>query len=363
MNQKIEQFKANFQQNEGKYSLAFFVGGFIWDIFMTGALDDWTTIVQQVVYILIVALMLSGEIRETVTPLKMPNFLRKTWTYREPIIHFFLGNLLNFSSIFYYKSASIAASFVFFSILIILLAANELPQFRKYGLILRSILFTLCLCSVIAILIPVFVGFVGFVPFFAAVVLSGFLFYVFARFTLRGIDKNHLAHKQLVYPSLTTLLVFTLMYLFNLIPPVPISVQFAGVYHKVERENGEYVLYSETPTWKFWKRGDQDFVAQPGDKIHFFANIFSPTGFNDKILIHWYFKDPRQGWVSADKIPMTISGGRAEGFRGHAYKSNYQAGEWRVHVESDDGREISRLPIDITIQDTETPREFHIERR
>ena len=363
MKHKIEQLKVNFEQNEGKYSLAFFVGGFIWDILMTGALDDWSTIVQQIVYILIVAVMLSGEIRESVTPLQLPKFLRKTWEYREPIIHFFLGNLLNFSSIFYYKSASIQASFVFFLILVVLLAANELPQFRKYGLILRSILFTLCLCSVIAILIPVFVGFVGVIPFIAAVVISGVLMYYFARITLRGIDRNHTAHKQLVYPSMITLLVFALMYLFNLIPPVPISVQFAGIYHNIERENGEYILHSETPSWKFWSRGDQDFVAQPGDKIHFFANIFSPTGFKDQILIHWYFNDPRQGWVSADKIPMTISGGRAEGFRGHAYKSNYQPGQWRVQVESDDGREIARLPVDITVVDTQTPREFHIERR
>lgn len=363
MREKLKLLREDMHKHEGRYAIIFFACGFIFDILMTGRVDEGKVIIQQIAYLTIIALMIYGETREKLAPVDFPKPIAKIWAYREPVIHFFLGTLLNFTSIFYYKSASLSASFVFFLILIAVLAANEAHQLRKYGLVLRSVLFSLCLCSVMAILIPIALRSVTMFTFFLAALASALILTAFVSVTLRGVDKNNVIRKQIFIPSFSTLIVFTLLYVFNLIPPVPISVKFAGFYHDVKKENGEYVLYSETPSWMFWRRGDQNFVAQPGDKIYFFANIFSPTRFNDKIFIRWYYKDPRQGWMKADSIPMNITGGRDEGFRGYAFKSNYSAGHWRVQVESDDGREIARLPIDISLAETQTPRTFEIEKR
>ena len=44
---------------------------------------------------------------------------------------------------------------------------------------------------------------------------------------------------------------------------------------------------------------------------------------------------------------MNITGGRKEGYRGFAMKQNYQPGEWRISIETTDGREIGRIYFEV----------------
>ena len=41
--------------------------------------------------------------------------------------------------------------------------------------------------------------------------------------------------------------------------------------------------------------------------------------------------------------PSISSAGAQQGFRGYGFKSNYQPGDWKVEVETTDGREIGRI--------------------
>ncbi|HEX4922592.1 MAG TPA: DUF2914 domain-containing protein, partial [Bdellovibrionales bacterium] len=52
------------------------------------------------------------------------------------------------------------------------------------------------------------------------------------------------------------------------------------------------------------------------------------------------------------------SGGREEGFRGFTFKQNYQPGDWRVKIETTDGREIGRITFEVVAADTVPVREF-----
>ena len=78
-----------------------------------------------------------------------------------------------------------------------------------------------------------------------------------------------------------------------------------------------------------------------------FFRIFSPARFSDQVQMRWYWKDPARGWTLQDTIPIHIVGGREQGFRGYGFKSNYQPGEWKVQVETTDGREIGRVYFDL----------------
>jgi hypothetical protein len=157
------------------------------------------------------------------------------------------------------------------------------------------------------------------------------------------------AKTQILLPMACVLVAFLSLYVLKLIPPVPLSIPFIGIYHGVEKAGGQYRLANERPWWRFWQHGDQDFLAQKNDKIYVAFRVFSPTRFSDRVQMRWYWRDNRAGWLLQDTIPIPIVGGRAEGFRGYGVKSNYRPGEWKVQVETTDGREIGRIYFHVDV--------------
>ncbi len=133
-----------------------------------------------------------------------------------------------------------------------------------------------------------------------------------------------------------------------------------GVYHDVKKVDGKFQLTRTRPAWKFWQSGDQDFLARPGDKLYFYTRVFSPGDFATKLNIRW-LRYEKNGWQAWDAIPLPITGGREEGFRAHAVKSNYAPGEWRVQVETEDGREMGRLYFTILEDAGTEERELQVE--
>ena len=121
-----------------------------------------------------------------------------------------------------------------------------------------------------------------------------------------------------------------------------------------------FFLSTEKVWWKFWQSGDQDFKAEPGDKIYFYAQIYSPARFSDNVYVQFAWEDPRHSWLKADHIPLKIVGGRKEGYRGYAVKSNYQPGNWRIQVVTEAGLEISRLYFTVTEVQKNLVREFTV---
>lgn len=339
---------------------AFFIGGFLFDVLTLGRIDHWLTIVQQGTFLFLCGLFLSLMLFHEYRPLQVPRWLNGLWNYRIEILHFLFGGLLSAFTLFYFKSSSIFASFIFMLILVALLLVNELPRFHNLGLGFKFALLSLCVISYFSYVVPIGTGRVGFLPLLLTVLASGavmaFITWLYAK---KGLPVETL-RRQVIRPSLLVMVVFLGLYWLRWIPPVPISVQYMGIYHSVGRDNeGRYTLSHERPWWRFWHHGDQKFLAQPGDRIFAFARIFSPTSFNDQVQLHWLMKDPRHGWQTMDKIQFPIRGGRDEGFRGYAYKSNYQVGSWRVQVETLDGHEIGRIYFTVeTVPATEAPREF-----
>jgi hypothetical protein len=96
--------------------------------------------------------------------------------------------------------------------------------------------------------------------------------------------------------------------------------------------------------WAPWRRDSRPFERRTGDRVHYFARVFAPTGFEHRVVIRWeVYDERREAWLTTDRIPLDIVGGRAEGFRGFAVKTNIGPGQWRVTAETDDGRAIATL--------------------
>jgi hypothetical protein len=91
--------------------------------------------------------------------------------------------------------------------------------------------------------------------------------------------------------------------------------------------------------------------------------VFSPEGFRESIEVRWYFADPRKqnGYELMDTTQVKVLGGRVAGYRGFAFKSRYQPGDWQVRIGTGDGREIGRINLEILVDGEETPRVFFAE--
>jgi hypothetical protein len=294
--------------------------------------------------------MFFEELRPPFTTENM--FVLKRWyyDYRTAIIHFFFGNLLNLYTIFFFKSSSLLVSFFFMIFLVFLLMANESARFKSLGLSFKFGLLNLCFLCFFAYVVPTFIGHIGVLVFLFSMVIGCLpmvaVGWWIQNYVPAAFDK---AKSQILVPLGIVLVGFLGLYYVRLIPPVPLSIPFIGVYHSVEKVPEGYKLSHERPWWKFWHNGDQMFLAQTSDKIYVFFRIFSPSRFADQVLVRWYWHDNRAGWTLQDSIPIKIMGGREEGFRGYGVKSNYQPGSWKVQIETLDEREIGRVYFDLEI--------------
>ena len=354
---RMTRLSDRYSQHKRWMAPAFFVLGFLFDAIALQRVDEFFGLLQQAVYLLLAAGLISLELIEHERELKAPKFLARVWPYREFVLQFIFGTLLNIYTIFYFKSSSALASFVFILVMGILLVLHEFRKFGRYQTHLHIGILSLCLISYCGLLAPILMGFLGPLPFFVANFVAWLLVVAYRRWLEQVIDiRFEILKKTVTYPFAIVQIGFVLLYIFRVLPPVPLSVSYMGIFHAVEKRAGEYVLTYNRPAEYFWQHGDQTFFAKPGDTVHCFVRIFAPTRFKDELKVRWLFKDSKTGWVSSDAIPLAIVGGREEGYRALTRKSNYQPGDWRVQVETADGREVGRISLTIVPEEELTPR-------
>lgn len=348
-----------YEKHETQADIAVFVCGFLLDIFTLSSIDDPIAIAQQVLYLAVIGFFLYFEFLWKCEKWTPTGRMASVWNYRSLIMHFLLGSLLSIYSLFFLKSSSIFSSIIFVLVLLAVMVANELKSVQKSDVSLKMGLFVICLFSFFSLLVPVILGFVGWTPFLLSIALTGGVLFLVFKKLQKSVPDHKLLNRYLVAPGAGVLVLFLVFYIFGWIPPVPISITKMGVYHTMQVSDGRYALGYERPWWKFWQSGAQDFKAQPNDKIIFFVQIYSPSRFDDSVILNWNKYDEKKGWVSSDRIPIRITGGRKEGFRGYTTKQNYSPGDWRVLVETTNGREIGRLYFEVIPAEAQLePRQF-----
>jgi hypothetical protein len=355
--EKINNIKSKtldfYQRHEVVITVAVFGLGFIFDLFTLGRIDDLLNLVQQAVYLAILGALLICEIKIKIGTLVPTGKLLRFWEYHNLVVHFLFGSLLSAYTIFYYTSASALTSFFFIVLLAGLMLANEIPKIQNLGLPVRVILYSICILSYFAFFYPILIGHVGAVPFWLGILSSIGVLALMWKLNFKGQENSTILKRHVLLPAIGVNLFFLVGYYFSLIPPVPVAVKKIGIYYDVEKAEGQYLGKHLRPSWKFWGKGSQNFQARPGDKVSVLLSIFSPARFNDQVFLKWYRNDLTLGWTLEDSIPLNILGGRDEGFRGYGTKQFYSLGDWRVLVETSDGREVGRINFEIK-QDPDT---------
>ncbi len=261
-------------------------------------------------------------------------------------IQFLLGGLFSAYAIFYSQSASLTGTAVFFALLVGLLVANELFKDRLSNLRLLVSLYALVCFSFLTFFLPVLTGVMNTPMFlFGALCSLGAAFWVI-RQVYRGIPERPTREMALTgAPAVGLVVILVGFYFLHWIPPVPLSMKFGGIYHQVGKQDGVYRLGFEPGAWyEFWKRSDDPFHG--AGPASCFTAVFAPVALQTTILHHWQYRPAGRAeaaFQTTDRIPLTIAGGREAGYRGYTTKAKLDPGEWRVDVETKDGRVIGRI--------------------
>ena len=358
LTERLGEFRKKY---ESRFEIGFFVLGFVFDAWMVSHPDELIVILQQVFYLVLIAALIHHEILFGLEKWQPTGFTQKFWPYREWALHFFLGTLLNVYSIFYIKSASLLSSLIFLLIMIGLILANELPIVKKSKHVsLKVGLYAICLFSFLSIVFPIILGFIGIIPFSLSVVGTLSILYVHLRLLRKSVQEARVLFHAIFTPVISVVAIFGLFYFLGWIPPVPLSVKEQGVYHLIEKREGRFLLSAEKSSGLFSFFEKTVFHAEPGDKIYFYSQIYSPARISDQIMVHWYRENAANNWESMDKVPVTIKGGREEGFRVFTFKTNYEPGDWKVEVETSTGVEISRFYFQVVAAQIDPTRSFEV---
>ena len=276
-----------------------------------------------------------------------PRLLAHARPYYPQGIQFLLGGLFSAYTIFYVQSASLTTTAVFFGVLVGFLVANEFIRDRLSSLKLLVSLYALVCFSFFTYFIPVLIHFMNaFVFLLGAVFSLGMALWVVE--LIYEAVPNHSRREKIMagVPAGVLIAVLIAFYFLNWIPPVPLSLKYGGVYHQVTKEGGAYKLSFEKGAWyEFWKRSDDPFHGE--GPVYCFSAVFAPVELKTTVFHHWQVgtvnKEGHHTFVTSDRIGLSISGGREGGYRAYTLKRHIPPGDWRVDVETEDGRVLGRV--------------------
>lgn len=267
------------------------------------------------------------------------------------IAQFAFGGLFSGYLSLYGRSATFVESWVFVVVVAILLVGNE--RFLKLYMRIPfqvSIYFT-ALYSFFIFFLPLVFHRIDVQMFLLAGAVSVGITLLFLILLSRiAPERMRAAFKSSVISVAFICGLFNLLYFANLIPPLPLSLKDAGVYHRVERlSDGSYQALAESRPWhESFLHFKTVFHLVPGDNIYVFSAIFAPTNLSTAIAYEWQYRH-NGAWKTVSTIPFTISGGRDGGFRSYGVISNAAAGEWRVNVRTSGGRLLGRIPFTVVL--------------
>ncbi len=342
VDKKIRSF---FERHERLVVPGLLVMGFVFDVITFQALDMITTMQILGAYVILAALALVYlqiyDSQRSPSGWALLRYLRALAPY---VIQLTYGALLSSSLLFYWYSGALSVSWPLFALITGIMISSEV--FRRFYLrpiVLLSV-YTFLLLSYLSLLLP-FVfrslsGWIFIISSLISLVFVGLLVVGLAQLNSRLVagSQAKLVAVLVVIASMNS------MYFLNLIPPLPLSIREAGIYHKLERLDNELILSGEDENFWLGLIPGQKITWSESENIYVYTRIFAPAQINMDIYHRWEYYSPiTNEWEDADRLRFEIKGGRAEGYRGYTTKNNLAFGKWRVTVETERGQVLGRL--------------------
>lgn len=266
------------------------------------------------------------------------------------IMQFTFGGLLSTYLVFYFRSTTLAVTWPFLLILAVAFIANERFKHHYDRLIFQISLYYVALFSFSIFFVPVIIKQIGTNVF----IISGLVSLIFIALFLLGLERiakeRFRDSKRNILLSIIGIFIsINILYFLNLIPPIPISLKDAGVYHNIYKNSkNEYLVESEVKPWYDYFTLHKSVHIVRGETMYAYSAIFSPAEFRTDIVHIWeHYDDNTNKWDTVNVVNLSAIGGREGGYRTYSKKSNLESGSWRVDVETKSGQVIGRIRFEV----------------
>jgi hypothetical protein len=270
--------------------------------------------------------------------------------YLTLIIQFAFGGLFSTFFVFYLRSISFSSSWLFILILLALLIGNELWKKHYQRLAFQVSVFFVSVYLFFIFLLPVLWHRLGADLFIYSGLLSLLITFLFTLLLKKYAGEKFKSHHSILRVSILSIfMIMNILYFANIIPPIPLAVKEAGVYHQVVKNNsGDYEVLAEPVIWSDFFNRYPVFHRRAGETVYAFSAIFSPVKFATQIIHQWqYYDEVKKAWVDSSRIVLPITGGRAEGFRTYSAKTAVFTGLWRVRVMIGSGQVLGDIRFEV----------------
>ncbi len=351
----LKNFKEFFHKYESYLSSGTLVLGFVFDFLTLNRVDLFWDNFFIVLYlfiagtsIILINLFEEGRLRG--------GLVGKIYEFLPFVMQFSFGGLFSAYVIFYSKSTSFLASSIFIAILLFLLIGNEFFKKRYQKIVFQMGVYFIAIFSFSIFFLPVLTKEMGDEVFMLSGLMSlisiGMFTLILSLFSPNVYKENR---NYLLITFSTLYILINILYFTNIIPPIPLSMKSGGVYHSVLKiSESKYQAIREVDTGWFRKLTKDVSHFNNLESAYVFSSVFAPTDLNTRIVHNWQYYDANQSkWISTNKVPFSIVGGRENGYRVFSKKENIFPGEWRVDVTTEMDQVIGR--VNFRVVESEPP--------
>ncbi len=329
-------------RNEARLSTAVFVAGFVVDNVVYTRIDlPWVHSFFVSFLIGAALCILISHVLRHEQPDAAPSYRRPFHTLVPIAGQFFIGGLLSGCVIFYLRSASLVTSWPFLLILAVVFIGNEV--FRKYHqrLEFQAMLFFFTLYAYAIFALPISYGKMGSLVFLGSGLAAVTVFAVFLGLLwIVGSKRLMQSMKRMLFATVGILIIVNASYFAGILPPLPLVLKDAGIYHSLTRVGADYQVGAESQDWNPLTRTLIHHV--PGRPLYAYSAVFAPVKLNTPIVHRWQRYDDASGWVTVAALSFSISGGRDGGYRGYSIVTPTEPGYWRVSIETENGSVLGK---------------------
>ena len=331
--------------NERKLGAGLFAFGFATDFFTFGLLPVSVVSLIFLGYLALAALCAIGAHAFADAP------ATKSWSRALAIafplgVQYAFGGLLSGLVVFYAAHSVVAASWPFLLFLAAIYVGNEYFRMYKHYLAFQTTLLFFTLYAYAIFALPLYLGVIGPFVFLGSTVLAAAAFGA-VLFLLRLVNQKRLEGelKLVSFAAGAVIAAVSLSYFTGVIPPIPLAMKDAGIYHSLEKIPGGYRVKGEAP--REWWDLRTPVVHAGAAPVYAYSAVAAPISFSSSVVHRWERDVEGKGWVTESRVSFPISGGREGGYRGYSTKDGLTPGRWRVSVETPNGQVIGRIRFDV----------------